>query len=330
MESGERAWQRKVRAKRRHWTKLQVRRHLRQLHSRLGRWPALREYRSLCHKDGTLPPVDEIVRIYGSWRAARLDAASTQSVPHLGALYRKYEGGASLHELASDVGVSVMTVRKAFREAGLRVRTSDESLAMRAQRADGRMERETVSIFQKTGNLAATAAQLGMNSARTRRILVQADVNVEAYVAWCVHRAEPKGLLTAEKARILLQRAAKRTNGRLSAKRYVELAKDKAQSSKRPWPLSPDTLIRALGVATWNQALAAAGVPKGPSSGTRGFDRNMVWPRIKQLSEDLGRAPTMTEYDALRRDGLVSSQALTKRFGGWRDVLDVAGVERPT
>jgi len=37
----------------------------------------------------------------------------------------------------------------------------------------------------------------------------------------------------------------------------------------------------------------------------------------------------MSEYDGKRGVGLVTAQALTKRTGRWRDVLELAGVEAP-
>jgi hypothetical protein len=44
-----------------HWTRCTVRFRLQTLRRDIGRWPLLREYRTLARKDSTLPPVDDIL-----------------------------------------------------------------------------------------------------------------------------------------------------------------------------------------------------------------------------------------------------------------------------
>jgi hypothetical protein len=54
-----------------HWTKPHARRQLRILQARLGYWPSMQEYRVLSKLDQCLPPFEEVVRLYGTWSAAR-------------------------------------------------------------------------------------------------------------------------------------------------------------------------------------------------------------------------------------------------------------------
>ena len=76
-------------------------------------------------------------------------------------------------------------------------------------------------------------------------------------------------------------------------------------------------------------AFKEAGLPTGRSSRLKARPRDKELVMIRRLAKRLGRAPTMSEYDANRGAGLVTAQALTRRSGRWRDVLEMAGVEPP-
>jgi hypothetical protein len=76
-------------------------------------------------------------------------------------------------------------------------------------------------------------------------------------------------------------------------------------------------------------AFKEAGLPIGRSSRPRAPRRDKELVVIRRLAKRLGRAPTMSEYDANRGAGLVTARALTRHLDRWRDVLEMAGVRPP-
>ncbi len=309
------------------WTKLNVRRQLRILDARLGHWPSLREYRKLAERDHRLPPADDVLRVHGSWSAARIAVTQTQRVPSLRTLHRSYMAGATPRELSERIGVFHDTILIAFKEAGLPLCSHAKVAAKRREHVDRRLRAEIINTFRRTGSIAATAQFTGANKERVRRILAEAGVDVKAYRSWQVNRGGVALGFSPEEARRALRRAARNTRGRFTRKQYQELAKTRT-SSGRAWP-SPDTLAKALGVFTWNEALTAAGLSTGPSSGVRSRPRDKELAEIRRLAKRLKRPPTMSEYDANRGAGLLTAQALTKRTAGWRDMLEASGLGPP-
>ncbi|MGH9029381.1 MAG: homing endonuclease associated repeat-containing protein [Acidimicrobiales bacterium] len=79
--------------------------------------------------------------------------------------------------------------------------------------------------------------------------------------------------------------------------------------------------MKALEARTWNEALSLVGLPTLPSSGVRGRSREKEWKELRRIATRLGRAPTMPEYDTMRRPGLMSAQGLAKPLGRWSEVL---------
>jgi lambda repressor-like predicted transcriptional regulator len=235
--------------------------------------------------------------------------------------------GATLRELSERTGISRDTIFIALKEAGLPLRSHTEVVAKRREHVDRRLRAKIINTFRRTGSIAATAQSTGASKERVRRILAEAGVDLEAYRVWRPSRDQLPTQLPTDEARRVLRRAARNTGGRLTRKQYRELAKTRT-SSGRTWP-APDTLAKALGVFTWNEALTIAGLPTGLSSGVRSRPRDKELALIRRLAKRLGRAPTMPEYDASRGVGLVTAQALTKRTAGWTDVLKAAGLGPP-
>ena len=120
-DSGESRWRRQLRNRRRHWTKQKVQRHLRLLLARSGSWPTPAEYAHIAAR-GTLPPLEEVLTIYGSWSSAHAAIAALQRVPEVRELHRRYSQGVPTNSLARELGVSDRVILYAFREAGLPVR----------------------------------------------------------------------------------------------------------------------------------------------------------------------------------------------------------------
>jgi len=323
------AWIKRVRASGPHWTKHNVRRHLRLLHARLGRWPSLHEYRELASTDHSLPPAEEVARAYGSWSAARAAVLATQRVPNLRALHRAYMAGTRPEELSKRIGVTRHTVLIAFREAGLPVRNTVEWAALRQKRTDGALKHEVVNTFRRTRSITATAGATGASFERVTRILSDSGIHVNEHRPWRESKRSGPDRLSAEDALVVLKRAGRLAREPLTAKRYTELARSRSRSSRPGWPLSPQTLMKALEARTWNEALFLAGLPTQPSSGMRRRSREGEWKALRRIAKKLGRAPMMSEYDAMRGPGLLSAQGLVKPLGRWRDVLEAAGIEEP-
>jgi len=235
--------------------------------------------------------------------------------------------GATPRELAERIGISHTTIVTAFREAGLPVRGYSETGAKRTELADRALRPEVIRTFRRTRTVATTAEVTGTSKERVRRILVEAGIHVEAYRPWI-----PKGVqapaYTTEDASKALRRAARSTGGRVTKQGYQDLAKASRSPASRGWP-SADTVVTALGVTTWNEALSAVALPTGHSSGFRTRPRDKELAMIGRLAKRLGRPPTMPEYDAEKRAAMVTAQALTKRSGPWHDVLEAAGIRPP-
>lgn len=237
--------------------------------------------------------------------------------------------GASPRSLGEHLGISHDTILIAFKEAGLPARTTAEAGVTRKERLDAELAPRIVKTFKRTRSIRDTAHATGTSYERVRRLLAEAAIRPDAYRPWRVGKLGGPERLSAEDALAILRRAARSAGGGLTVKRYRELATVRRSSSGSKWPLSPDTLLKALGASRWNDALSLAGLSTQPSSGTRGRKRDREWKSLRQLTKKLGRAPTMPEYDATRGPGMLSAQALTKRSGRWRDALEAAGIKAP-
>jgi hypothetical protein len=155
----------------RHWTKHRVRRHPRLLVARLGHWPSRVEYSELSALDEVLPPVEDVLRTYGSWSAARAAVSASERVSNLQALHRPYMSGTSPHELAKRVGVSHDTVLIEFKEAGLRIRAPSKWPTLHRERADREHKSKVVRTFKKTRSITEAAQATGTTYARLSRVL---------------------------------------------------------------------------------------------------------------------------------------------------------------
>jgi len=128
----------------------------------------MREYRTLSKRDRDLPPADGVLRVYGSWTAARTAVMATQRVPNLRTVHRAYIAGATPHELAERIGISHTTIVTAFREAGLPVRGYSETRSKRTELADRVVRAEVIKTFRR--GQAPTGGVRGVVSRSSPRI----------------------------------------------------------------------------------------------------------------------------------------------------------------
>jgi hypothetical protein len=67
----------------------------------------------------------------------------------------------------------------------------------------------------------------------------------------------------------MLKEASKALGGKMSAREYREFAQTHVMPDGQPWPRSQETLVAALGVRTWNEALRTVGLAVGLDTGGR-------------------------------------------------------------
>lgn len=299
-----------------------------------GRWPLLREYRTLARKDRTLPSVDDIVGLYGSWTKASEDVLDPRTPEgwDLDAIYADYLAGTTQAEIADQLGVSPETVRQVFMRAGLRKRTRteinavmSERSALKAKEAADLVRDEVVAAYRDLGLLKETSEATGVGYDLVRKILSEEGI-LRPPRAWSL--ATRKRVISARDASRILNAASKAFGGRVSANGYDDLAPTRVLPNGQPWPKSHMTLMRALGTRTWNETLQKVGLPAGRSPGARSTNIEPCFRIIRQLNKRFGRPPVTREYDEVAAGrGVILSQALELHFGWrWKNVLEAAGV----
>jgi len=278
--------------------------------------------------------VDDIVDLYGSWKAASEDVLDPRTPKgwDLDAIYEDYLAGTTQAEIAEQLGVSAETVRQVFMRAGLPKRTRTEINAIMSERS-ALKAKETADLvrdrvlasYRDIGLLRETSQATGVAYDLVRRILSEEGV-LRPKRAWST--AIPKRVISARDATRILTAASRTLGGIVKARSYDELALKRIMANGQPWPKSHMTLMRALGTRTWNEALQKVGLPVGRSRGTRSTDIEPCFRIIRQLTKRFGRPPVTREYDEVAAGrGVILSQALELHFGWrWRNVLEAAGV----
>jgi hypothetical protein len=274
--------------------------------------------------------VNDLLDLYGSWKAVAEDVLDPRTPEgwDLDALYADYLAGTTQKEIAERLGVDAEQVRQVFMRAGLPKRTRQEVNALFTTVRIGRMVEEVrdkvVSAYAETGTLTETVTVTGVSNRFARRILSEAGVPQTQ--PWRRACPDPRVISERDATRILRE-ASKVLGGTMAAREYRDLALTRVMPNGQPWPRTQETLVTALGVRTWNEALRKAGVPVRLS--TAGRLPVPVEPGlqiIRTLTKRLGRSPTMQDYDKVATsDGLILSTALARRHGRrWGNVLDAA------
>jgi hypothetical protein len=122
-----------------------------------------------------------------------------------------------------------------------------------------------------------------------------------------------------------MHRAYRHGGGRLTARSYEEYREDNPAAPSRT------TVTLRLGDNCWATALQRAGYPVGRGGrqmGSGKFTPAVMRAAIITVAEQVGRAPTVQEYDAYKREHPeVPSNALIRRtLGSWPDALRSAGL----
>jgi hypothetical protein len=176
-----------------------------------------------------------------------------------------------------------------------------------------------------SGSVEKSASRAGCSVQVARAILGEEGIEVGQTYAWKRNTSRPR--VSADFCQAVLVDAAKRCGGRITCNRYSAMFQDKASTNGKRWP-APNTLMHRLGVRTWNEALAVAGLPVvSPGPGVRGPSDAELVAFLVQLGKKFGRPPTPKEYEeAIRGSGMPRTPAVRHRFGTWAGFVAAAGL----
>lgn len=231
-------------------------------------------------------------------------------------LYR----AADLREAGTVGGISHQEVSNRLRKLGIPVRTAAETKTLRLKLAVDEHGDAIRDVFLKTRNVDATAAEVGVPKSA---VLVYLGDHVPDYrVLARAPRRVGKNYKSADLI-ASLKEAASTSTGNLSReayRRFVEESPTLADGRRRPGPQGMD-----LRFGSWNQALAAAGLPANPPAGPpKKFDDPIaVLHSLVACWRDIGNPPTVKEYDQWQRgrDGHPSPAIALRLLGSWNAAL---------
>ncbi len=247
----------------------------------------------------------------------------TSSHRDLNALFASYLAGDSLAEIGRREGVSGERIRQLFREAGYPPLQSAHTNRQRSQQRRAELREPLIAAYRELHTVTSAAERVGCSVSVASQVLKEAGVDLNASASSESSRSKPK--VSAEFCRQVLAEAADRLDGAISESRYQDLIRAGATTDGRRWPW-PSTVLARLGVRTWNEALASAGVrfPSG-GSGTRGVGDDELVGLARDLQQQLGRLPTQTEFaEVARTRGLPGIQSIRRRFGNWAGFVNEA------
>ena len=229
---------------------------------------------------------------------------------------QEYLHGATQQEIADQLGISKQHVGNLLKAHDIPARSVAETAALRDklwldQHADALREG-----FLASRDVGAMAAEFRIPAARMRRLLGASVPD------WEILAAVPKEAVkryTREELLSNLVQAATQTTGILTTDRYQEYVGQHPQSPDgRRTPGGQAVLLR---FGSWGAALRAAGLPANPHAGPgkRFDDPGAAVSALVECWRELGRPPTVADYDGWQRDkpdrpGTATSRRL---LGSW-------------
>jgi hypothetical protein len=194
--------------------------------------------------------VDDIVDLYGSWKAASEDVLDPRTPKgwDLEVIYADYVAGTTQAEIAKRLGVDAEKLRQVFMRAGLPKRTRQEVnvllAAHRTERVVGEVRDKVVAAYAETGLLKETVRTTGVGYRLARRVL--SETGVPHTAPWRLACPNPR-VISARDATRMLKEASRALGGKMSAREYREFAQTRVMADGQPWPRSQETLMYALG-----------------------------------------------------------------------------------
>jgi|SRR5450759_4166900 len=236
------------------------------------------------------------------------------------ALFATCLAGDSLAVIGEREGVSGERIRQLFRAAGYPTLASAHTNRQRSHQRRAELEGPVVDAYRRLESITEVAKQLGISVALATSVLAEAGIETGRNHSRPTTPLRPK--VTAQFCVEVLAEAVRRGGGSISEKRYQAMLRAGASTDGQPWPW-PSTLLSRLGVRTWNEALAIAGVPQcAPGAGSRGVGDDELFTLVIDLRGALGQLPTPGEFGRAARDaGLPGIQRVKRRFGSWESFI---------
>jgi hypothetical protein len=118
---------------------------------------------------------------------------------------------------------------------------------------------------------------------------------------------------------------------RFVARYYGKCTSDTYLAAYNTGHVEPSERTFSLRFGSWSKALQAAGLPttlRGPYRSRKPDESH--WDAIRTCAAELGRIPSLAEYEAWARarDDMPCAALVRMRLGGWRNVLRVLQAER--
>jgi hypothetical protein len=225
-----------------------------------------------------------------------------------------YDQGLANREIATRLGLSAERIRQLL----LTYRVDPRPASERRYRAAVRgREQEVLAAYQRLGDEAPVARELGLRESHIRRL-----ISVELPESRALRRRERvrRERYTDEDLRNALRKAARQSPSPLGYHAYRKWAKAQ-RGDGRHCPSAQTVLLR---LGTWREALAAAGLPV-PAGGGRSatYGRSDALAALALAWSELGRAPTIRGYEAWRagRCDLPSPVTVRRLAPSWDDLL---------
>jgi hypothetical protein len=245
--------------------------------------------------------------------------------PRTRQMHSVYVTGLTLEQVGKLFGLTRERVRQIFREAGLSIRSTSETRALRSKHLIEGCGEEIKAAFLVSHNVEQVAHRFGLPITVTK-------VFIKTQFPHTWERRPPKPpepKYPTEEILELLREAADAVGGDLREPSYRRYAEGRSIADGRSWP-SASTINARFG--SWSRALIAAGLkPLGTlsSKSRRKFSDDDCFAAIRAAAEALGGPPTVGAYREFARKsqgGYPSEMTIRVRFGAWRDVLVRAGL----
>jgi hypothetical protein len=239
-------------------------------------------------------------------------------------MHAAYVTGLTLQQVGKLFGLTRERVRQVFREAGLSIRSTKETRALRSKHLLEGCGEEVKAAFLISHDVERVAHRFGLPIS-----VAQDFIKTQFPHSW--ERRPPKPpdpKYPSEEILELLRAAAEAVGGVLREASYRRYAEGRSIADGRPWP-SNATIVARFG--SWSRALIAAGLePLGPlsSESRRKFSDDDCIAAMQAAAEQLGEPPTVAAYQEFAREsgGAYPSEATVRqRFGNWYEVLGRAG-----
>lgn len=235
-------------------------------------------------------------------------------------MYELYANGATLETVGQRYGVTRERVRQIFRDADL----PTISLAERRRRESEQRGGEIVAKFRELRDRRGVADALCLPKAAVDDVLRQRLPAAEM-------RKRPRydKKYSNDELIAMLREASEALGGVLTKEDFECYACGKTLGDGRAWPTGQTHMHRFGG---WRKSLEAAGLRANPSSAIAGqtlFNEGQCVDALRHLARELGKAPTVAEYDNHAREthgALPSVATIRNRCGRWYEALAKAGL----